>query len=686
MSEHSGQSVELGGKKVTMTRKARWVLLVVALATALAVPLQTAAGTAGLSPFAALLPPGSPPTGMVCDPGSVSGTTHTFNLIAKDGYIDTPDGNSLLIWSYANADAPANGHFQYPGPVLCVTQGQTVVVNLTNNLTEASSIVFPGQDAAVTASGGSAGLLTTEAAANSGTVSYSFTASQPGTYLYESGSDVAKQVEMGLYGALVVRPSAGADLAYNADTQFDPTREYLLLLTDLDPDLHFAVQTGGDYDINALHSRYFTINGRMFPDTIQDNGTGLLPNQPYGSLVRIQPNTPDNPLPALVRMVNVGLLNHPFHPHGNHTTRIAQDGRLVAPTEHFGETLGSGQTEDYLLPWVDVDHWAPGSNPLASPNYRNVFFKDGNTWYSGSPYLGTKGTLPVGTTSQNICGEWYFPWHSHALNEFANFDAGFGGMATLLRVDPPGGCTGYPTAATIVNGALKTGAVTALGLDDTTYYQVKPKTTTRPTSTNLTQTTITVQSAAGFPKTGQYYVRIDNEIMRVTGGQGTTTWTVVRHDLGTAQATHAAGATVNGMQTDWYTTFKGLPAGASNLAVTYKGRNCSGTTGTTCASLVTQVPSQTVKICDWTVGGANGCATATSAGWTTLPPPPAQPQSISSSETSSTWTVPNPPAAYVGTGAHAGEVRVLVSTTRSTNPSPAFTTWANLMKIVYDAP
>ena len=78
---------------------------------------------------------------------------------------------------------------------------------------------------------------------------------------------------MGLYGALVVRPTAGADRAYgDASTQFDPSREYLMLLNEIDPDLHHAVETGGTYDFNALHNRYFTINGREFPDTIQDNG------------------------------------------------------------------------------------------------------------------------------------------------------------------------------------------------------------------------------------------------------------------------------------------------------------------------------------------------------------------------------------------------------------------------------
>ncbi len=70
---------------------------------------------------------------------------------------------------------------------------------------------------------------------------------------------------------------------------------------------------------------------------------------------------------------------------------------------------------------------------------RNLVFKDSFTWYSGSPYLGRKVTLPSGVVTNNRCGEYYYPWHSHALNEFQNFNEGFGGLATLLRVDPPVG-------------------------------------------------------------------------------------------------------------------------------------------------------------------------------------------------------------------------------------------------------
>src|SRR5215813_1093989 len=169
------------GRKATMARRTGRLGLVLALALA--------AGSVVLIPgHAAALPVGFAKIGMVCTPGSVSGGTHTFNLVANTGYADTPDGNSVFMWGYANHDAPDNDHFQTPGPVLCVTEGETVVVNLTNTLPEPASIVFPGQ-AGVTATGSAAGLLTTEAAASGGAVSNTFTARQPGTYLYQSRSN-----------------------------------------------------------------------------------------------------------------------------------------------------------------------------------------------------------------------------------------------------------------------------------------------------------------------------------------------------------------------------------------------------------------------------------------------------------------------------------------------------------------
>jgi hypothetical protein len=173
-----------------------------------------------------------------------------------------------------------------------------------------------------------------------------------------------------------------------------------------------------------------------------------LPSQPYGALVQVDavdldlnPNGP----PALIRYANAGTVNHPFHPHGDHLTVIGQDGRFLgsAAIDTFARTIAAGQTNDLLFTWTNVERWQPGPNgplPVTMPSLQDLVFKDGVTFYSGDPELGDQGELPVGVTSFNQCGEFYYPWHSHALNEVQNFDEGFGGLMTLVRVDPPPPC------------------------------------------------------------------------------------------------------------------------------------------------------------------------------------------------------------------------------------------------------
>jgi FtsP/CotA-like multicopper oxidase with cupredoxin domain len=374
---------------------------------------------------------------MVC----TTDASDTFDLEATEGYIYEPDGNSLFVWSYS----PDGGAFQFPGPVLCVNEGDLVTVNLANSLDENVSIIFPGQSG-VSASGDTLGLLTWEADPG-GSATYIFTASEPGTYLYESGTAQHKQVEMGLFGALVVYPTGvtpggGSGTAYPGTPTFD--HEYLLVLHEIDPELHAAVENDLTYDWTTRHDRYWTINGRSFPDSIADNNVSWLPNQPYGALVWVEPNET-----VLIRYANAGTENHPFHPHGDHLRVIARDGRLLrgplgedTSFEQFTRTIGSGQTYDLLFTWENLEGWTSTGTqvPVEIPGLPNLVFKDGVTFYSGSPYLGETDDLPVGSTLLNQCGEFYYPWHSHALNEFQNFDEGFGGLATLLRVDPPGGC------------------------------------------------------------------------------------------------------------------------------------------------------------------------------------------------------------------------------------------------------
>ena len=100
-----------------------------------------------------------PLTGIDPARAAIDGLTGTtFSFTAKSGYITTADGNSILMWGYANGA----GVMQHPGPTLILNQGSTITLNLANQLTVPVSIVFPGQ-ANVIASGGTQGVLTREA-------------------------------------------------------------------------------------------------------------------------------------------------------------------------------------------------------------------------------------------------------------------------------------------------------------------------------------------------------------------------------------------------------------------------------------------------------------------------------------------------------------------------------------------
>src|SRR6266436_5566516 len=177
-------------------------------------------------------------TAQAAAPG-ITGTS--FELNAAAGFTSQPDGNSIYTWGYGCFSAPSGllpatiaganvkcPDMQLPGPTLIVNQGDTVTVTLHNNLPAAAgntSILFPGFSVCVgnlvgatatlpgtcTASAtnpGVAGVLTQEAK-NLAAVTYSFYAGTPGTHSYYSGTQSDLQVEMGLYGALIVLPTSG---------------------------------------------------------------------------------------------------------------------------------------------------------------------------------------------------------------------------------------------------------------------------------------------------------------------------------------------------------------------------------------------------------------------------------------------------------------------------------------------
>lgn len=391
----------------------------------------------------------SPVVGVACT--TDSSPNPSFNLVALGGYIQMPDMATMYMWSYSLN----GGTFQHPGPVLCVNQGDTVSVTLTNNIPNyrslpvRTSIMFPGQENVLVGSFPAQPDLANNSLTNSVTpgnsITYSFVASRPGTFIYESGTDTKMQIGMGLFGALIVRPTMGADHVYNrTDSQFTPSEDFLALLSEIDPFMHQAVESNKIFSMSNYRPRYWMINGRGFPDSIADNYATWLPNQPYGALARIYPyDAATHPYPAVERFINVGTEEYPFHPHGNNGLLIGRDGYPLddggqdLSMEKFSFNIGPGQTWDVIFKWYDAEGYDEATNPVPVNPLPDLVNLTLGMFYSGSPYLGKMETLPPGSNTLNQCGEYYIISHNHALFQLDAFGQTMSGPITYLRVDPP---------------------------------------------------------------------------------------------------------------------------------------------------------------------------------------------------------------------------------------------------------
>ena len=399
----------------------------------------------------------------------ISGTS--FQLTAQTGYISGGDGRQIFIWGLANG----LGAVQYPGPTLILQAGDIVTVQLTNTLAVNTSIIFPGMDGVSVAplDPGVQGLLTSEAPAQvglvPGTVTYTFTATNPGTYYYQSATNPDLQVEMGLFGAIVVYPAGAVPLpgvstpgqAYGTvDTAYD--YEYLFLLSEMDPSIHEAMEVWAGppsalpVNTTDFFAKYWFINGRNGMDDMLDPNVPYLPTQPYNCLPRVHPGET-----ALLRVIGMGRDAHPFHTHGNNFLQVAEDGALLSTDgaaadlakSNFTITMSSGKTADLIWVWTgnglgwDIygpDHGAAYPHELAAdhnqpfptpiPHVQDI---TRGQLYPGSPFLGGSGPLPPGEGGFNPTNAFTFMFHSHTEKELVNNNIFPGGMMTMMFVEHP---------------------------------------------------------------------------------------------------------------------------------------------------------------------------------------------------------------------------------------------------------
>ncbi len=411
---------------------------------------------------------------------SAAGTSAaaSFSLTAQDAYLNQPDGNAVYSWGYGCVSGsspdfvpkatfafpPTCNTMQVPGPTLVVTEGATVTINLTNNLPTAvgnTSILFPSFQLTSTCANSSAnpqGLLACEVAPGQ-TITYTFVASAPGTHAYYSGTQGDLQIEMGLYGAIIVLPAKppancanGTSITnlygktdYGTKTgipgfpeqdfrlstaAYDHVkscydREYLFQWAEMDPRIHqealaqvqakigcSAGMPGCSLDVQTepYHPAYFLINGRSMPDLMDPNYAGEYPHQPYNGNPHIHPGEL-----LLIRTIGQGRWQHPFHEHANHVRILARDGNLILsptmPAQNLAGTLmfntdtTPGDAFDGIfyfsgrgLNWDPYGHHPAGTGSAIAAEAITAISESGKTvtvTYSGSQAPAVGGNVTI---------------------------------------------------------------------------------------------------------------------------------------------------------------------------------------------------------------------------------------------------------------------------------------------------
>ncbi|MFV2058750.1 MAG: hypothetical protein ACC707_19985, partial [Thiohalomonadales bacterium] len=230
-----------------------------------------------------------------------------------------------------------------PGPMLTNQDtGTGLVIHLFNDgLPENISIVIPGQNATASRTPQyfvdgqgrrRVRAFTNEATPGGAVAVYGWTTLKAGTFMYQSGSHSALQVQMGLYGGLT--QDSGITEAYPGKTYSSSVN---LFYSEIDPVLHNTVAAGNYSQTPGpglttstidYNPRYFLLNGTDVPVHSTTTGGGA----------------------TLVRFFNAGYQNHVPVFMGLTMDMIAEDGNPYNYIKkQYSVLLAAGQTADAMI-------------------------------------------------------------------------------------------------------------------------------------------------------------------------------------------------------------------------------------------------------------------------------------------------------------------------------------------------
>ena len=302
-----------------------------------------------------------------------------YHLIVTDGWIympPLPGGTTFLPDPWAEAprntytfgfrnvtgmsDAAVRGEkgkVQLSSPILYGKEGGEMRITLTNlgfaarpDLTDGHTVHFHGFPNAIPAFDGVPELSIGVPYGRSYT--YYYRLKDPGTYKYHCHFEDIEHVSMGMTGTVFVRPAADDKWAYNdASTAFD--REFALILGEVWTRERWEAAHIQEHDWSEYDPDYWTINGRVYPDTLEPNSDPMttparpeLQYQPISSLITC--NAGDK---VLLRFSHLGFQRHAMRVDGLTLRVVGKDAKFLGAQAYDTDTIdiSAGETFDVLF-------------------------------------------------------------------------------------------------------------------------------------------------------------------------------------------------------------------------------------------------------------------------------------------------------------------------------------------------
>jgi FtsP/CotA-like multicopper oxidase with cupredoxin domain len=372
------------------------------------------------------------------EPHHPGATVKCLHLSAGDGFASMGDGTPLYVFSFGPLDVDgdtttpgvidpvdpqqmmADGMLgaAIPAPLIAVDEGDELYLTLTNvgmmlrpDLFDPHTVHWHGfpQASAVFD-----GVPDSSLAINMGaSLTYYYLANDPGTYMYHCHVEATEHMQMGMLGNLYVRPrqnrcdtipddpalpgsvcpaghNSGDMYAYNdgdGSTQYDV--EVPIQLSSMDPVFHEASVNVQPLPFADMTDRYFLMNGRGYPDTV-DTSTydidhpGCLPVAVHDAGESSRPSQCESALVEaaageriLLRLSNLSVTQYStVGTIGIPMQVVGLDARLLRGDDGSNQyystnsvTLGGGESADVILDTTGV---APGTYFLYTTNLHHL--------------------------------------------------------------------------------------------------------------------------------------------------------------------------------------------------------------------------------------------------------------------------------------------------------------------------